>query len=200
MAAVTRVRELIASFPAGESPAPAAAAEVSVRSASVESTQKVPSSRHRAMNIIAIVLGVWAVMMITLLLVLAQRPGDADKARVTASETQLSANTSSIAATPERVAASPIPRAEELGLTVAFVAARDCWISLGVDDETPSDRLLKASERYVVRARDVVSFKAGNAGALSMLINDRPAGPLGAEGQVVVRRVTRANYRSFLQS
>jgi hypothetical protein len=201
VAAITRIRELLATLPAIESPPPAAAAEVSVPPASMESTRKVSSSRHRAMNIIAVVLGGWAVMMIALLVVLSQRPGEAEKqAIVAAPEIQLAAGTSSTPASVKPAATAPIPPAEELGLTIAFVAARDCWISLGVDDGTPSDRLQKASERYVVRARDAVSFKAGNAGALSMLINDQPAGPLGAEGQVVFRRVTRANYRSFLQS
>ena len=60
--------------------------------------------------------------------------------------------------------------------------------------------MLKASERHVVRASDVVSFKAGNAGALSVFINDQPTAPLGSEGRVVTRRITRENYRSFLAS
>jgi hypothetical protein len=93
-----------------------------------------------------------------------------------------------------------VPASEEPGLTVAFVAARDCWISITSDDGMPSDLMLRASERHVVRAKDAVSFKAGNAGALSMLINDQPAAPLGVEGQVVARRITRANYRSLLPS
>jgi hypothetical protein len=85
-------------------------------------------------------------------------------------------------------------------LTVAFVASRDCWVSVTSDDGATKDRLLKASERYVVRADKAVTFKAGNAAALSVLINDRPTGPLGSEGQVVTRRITRENFRSFLLS
>jgi hypothetical protein len=89
---------------------------------------------------------------------------------------------------------------DDQDLTVAFVAAGDCWISIASDDGTWNERVLKASERHVVHARGVVSFRAGNAGALSVLINDRPTVPLGAEGRVVTRRITRENYRSFLAS
>ena len=117
---------------------------------------------------------------------------------------------SSAAAPPVVPAVTPAPAArinvtsqhpsDELGLVVTFVAARDCWISIATDDGMVNERLLTASERYVVRAREVVSFKAGNAGALSVLINERPTAPLGGEGRVVARRITRENYLSFLAS
>jgi hypothetical protein len=83
---------------------------------------------------------------------------------------------------------------------VAFVASRDCWISVAADGDTPTERLLKADERHVIQAREAVTFNAGNAAALTLMINDQPAKPLGSEGQVVTRHVTLANYRSFLAS
>jgi hypothetical protein len=83
-------------------------------------------------------------------------------------------------------------------LTVTFVANRDCWISIATDEGAANERLLRQDERVVIEADDVVAFKAGNAAALSILINDQPAAPLGVEGQVVTRRITRNNYRTFL--
>jgi hypothetical protein len=95
----------------------------------------------------------------------------------------------------DQVVAMARKHAEEIRLAAEQEAER-----VTSDDGMPSDLMLRASERYVVQAKDAVSFKAGNAGALSMLINDQPAAPLGGEGQVVARRITRSNYRALLPS
>jgi hypothetical protein len=218
-AAVTRIRELIAAFPSVESQQPLEIADASdVPAATVPPEENLASRRNRVMNFVAVVFGVWAVVMVATLAVLPRQPIKADTtAPVLTSATGTTtadiahARAEGVVVPPRALPAATRTTASEVdiaatrssndeALIVAFVAARDCWISIATDDGTWNERLLRASEHYVARARDVVSFKAGNAGALSVLINDRPAGSLGAEGQVVARRITRANYRSFLQS
>jgi|SoiMethySBSTD1v2_1073268.scaffolds.fasta_scaffold00110_32 vacuolar-type H+-ATPase subunit H len=208
-AAVTRMRELIASLPVLESSQPASE---DGPSPAPQSNRESANWRGRVIKGLTAVLGVWAVVMTATLAVVARKPADAVVTENTRTAevshpdvvpTQADRSTVRAAAIAPvaRIDVAPVRAADEhAGLTVAFVAARDCWISIASDDEAPSERMLKASERYVVRARDAISFKAGNAAALSVLINELPAGPLGAEGQVVARRITRANYRSFLQS
>jgi hypothetical protein len=170
------------------------------------------------MNFLAVVLCVWAVGMVVMLIVLPRKSVSADNtaaastgATGTTAGDIADAPAESLVVPTRTVPAASRPVASGLGatttrptdgqaLTIAFVAAGDCWISIATDDGTWNELLLKASERHVVQARDVVSFKAGNAAALSVLINDRPAAPLGGEGRVVTRRITRENYRSFLAS
>ena len=219
VAAVVRIRELISAFPSIESPQPMEIMEGrAAPPAPMPSERSVATGRTRIMNFIAIGLGVWAVVMIATLTVLPRRAVNADTTAAAATGAtgtaapDIAHASAESAVVPPRVvpaaaqttasnidAATPRP-GNDHALIVAFVAARDCWISIATDDGTWTERVLKASEQHVVRARDVVTFKAGNAGALSVLINDRPSAPLGGEGRVVTRRITRENYRSFLAS
>jgi hypothetical protein len=206
VAAAARVRELIAVLPS-EFHQPQAAMEGSDRA----------RRRNGVMNFTAIVLGVWTLVMVATLVVLPGKTANTDTAATVASgETETTVVDTAPAPAARVVVPPPVTPAatrstapesdaatrpsDDQGLIVAFVAARDCWISIATDDGTWNERMLRASERHVVRASDAVSFKAGNAGALSVLVNDRPIAPLGAEGRVVTRRITRENYRSFLAS
>jgi hypothetical protein len=215
IAAVARIRELMTAFPSVESQTMEMMERSAVPSASVPSKGDVASRRNRVMNFIAVVLGVWAVVMVAMLLVLPRGSVNADTTTTVAAGTTATDIADAPAeplVVPPRVApavtrptaasvdTATTPPGNDQALIVAFVAAGDCWISIATDDGTWNERVLKASERHVVHARDVVSFKAGNAAALSVLINDRPAAPLGGEGRVVTRRITRENYRSFLAS
>lgn len=173
------------------------------------------SRRHRMFDRIAVIgvgiLGVWTIVMIATLVMVANRSATIEATETVASQqasqTQpkpapaaTEAPSARVASRPPPPTTDPVSSAPASGLTIAFVATSDCWISITRDDGAASERLLKASEKYVVRANEAVAFKAGNAGALSLLINDQPAGSLGREGQVVTRRITRTNYRSFLAS
>ena len=213
-AAIARIRELVAVLPAGESSQPTEMMEEGpIPAAPAQPIVEGADRRSRIMNGVAVVLAVWAVLMIVMLAVLPRGSEPAETTGTVAARTAAAdvVHAASSPVTPPVVpAVTPAPAgrinvasqrpSDDLGLVVAFVAARDCWITIATDDGTSNERLLKASERYVVRARDVVSFKAGNAGALSVLINERPIAPLGGEGRVVARRITRENYLSFLAS
>jgi hypothetical protein len=50
----------------------------------------------------------------------------------------------------------------------------------------------------MLRANNEAVLRAGDAGALSVLINSRVAKPLGTDGEVVTARITSGNYLSFL--
>jgi hypothetical protein len=59
-------------------------------------------------------------------------------------------------------------------------------------------RMLKPAETIILYAHDEAVLRLGDAGAVSVLINNRPARPLCADGEVTTQRITRANYSSFL--
>jgi len=143
------------------------------------------------------ILIVWGALMLSIAVLLAiPSAGEMDGA-VLQAEDRGSPARAPVSATQQ--AAAPATT-EARGLTITLIATRDCWISVASDDGAPTERLLKASETFTVRARDVVTLKAGNAAALSLQINDQATMPLGSEGQVVTRRITSQNYRTFLAS
>jgi DivIVA domain-containing protein len=84
------------------------------------------------------------------------------------------------------------------GLLLTLTARSACWIRTTVDGEQPLERLLRPNETILLRADNDVMLRVGDAAALSLLINNQPARPLGPPGQVVNMRITRANYRDFV--
>ena len=82
---------------------------------------------------------------------------------------------------------------------VTLTALRSSWISTVIDGSQPMERLLKQDQTIMLRANDEAVLSLGDAGALSMLINNQPAKPLGADGQVLTTRINRSNYLTFLQ-
>jgi hypothetical protein len=62
------------------------------------------------------------------------------------------------------------------------------------------DRLLQPGERRTIEVRREMVLTAGDAAAISMTLNGADAKPLGKVGEVVSARLTRANFKEFLQA
>jgi hypothetical protein len=84
------------------------------------------------------------------------------------------------------------------GLVLTLTARRECWIATHLDGSQNMQRTLKPAETIILYAHDEAVLRLGDAGAVSVLINNQPARPLGADGEVATQRITRANYSSFL--
>jgi DivIVA domain-containing protein len=84
------------------------------------------------------------------------------------------------------------------GINITLTARTTCWVRTSIDGQEPVERLLRPNDSILLRAKDAAVLRVGDAGALAMLINSRPAKPLGAAGQVVTTRITRTNYPTFL--
>ncbi len=67
-----------------------------------------------------------------------------------------------------------------------------------VDGERVGSRLMNTGEQAVLRARDAIIIRVGDAGALSMTINGQPARALGEPGQVVTARIDKTNLKSMM--
>jgi DivIVA domain-containing protein len=93
----------------------------------------------------------------------------------------------------------PAPMIQQVeGLVLTLTARRTCWIGASIDGGQRLERGLKPDETIMLRADQEAVLRVGDAAALSVLINKQLAKPLGAAGQVVTARITRANYLSFL--
>jgi len=95
-------------------------------------------------------------------------------------------------------AAAPVDADAPKSMTLTISAEKPCWIRMTVDGTPPVERVLQPSETLVLHALDKASLRVGDAGAIKLLINSRPAKPLGANGEVVNRLITMENYTSFL--
>ena len=95
-------------------------------------------------------------------------------------------------------APAPVNVEAAKSMTLTISADKPCWIRMAVDGTPPVERVLQPSETLVLHALDKASLRVGDAGAIKLLINSRPARPLGANGEVVNRLITMENYTSFL--
>ena len=83
-------------------------------------------------------------------------------------------------------------------LVVTLTARRDCWVTVLVDGGQRLDRVIASIETVILHAHEEVSLWVGDAGALSVLIGNEPARPLGSDGEVVDVQITQANHESYL--
>jgi hypothetical protein len=75
-------------------------------------------------------------------------------------------------------------------MRVTLEAVRPCWVRVTADGRT-DERVLQAGESMTLDSRTDMLLRTGNAGALVITIDGRAIPPLGGEGQIVTRRLTR---------
>ena len=104
------------------------------------------------------------------------------------------------AAAPAPAPTGPIPDLEP-GQTMRLVLAptSECWVALTVDGEPRVSRILAAGERETHEIREGAVLQVGDAGAMAFTINGRPSKPIGERGQVETLRITRSNFKEFIQ-
>jgi cytoskeletal protein RodZ len=84
-------------------------------------------------------------------------------------------------------------------LVVGIVASDLCWLSVTVDGNRLLARNLQAGERLEYQVGTRVTMIVGNAAALAVTLNGKPARPLGGPGQVVTTTITADAFERFLQ-
>jgi cytoskeleton protein RodZ len=85
---------------------------------------------------------------------------------------------------PPPVTATPPPEPPRDTLLLTMTADQDCWVEARADGETVISRILAEGESETLEARGEIVLSVGNAGGLSILVNDQPALPLGRSGEV----------------
>jgi DivIVA domain-containing protein len=101
---------------------------------------------------------------------------------------------------PTAAPPSPAVAEREDGLVLTLTARRACWIGSTLDGGQRLERMLVPNETIMLRATNEAVLRIGDATALSVLINNQAAKPLGTTGQVVTHRITRANYKNLLEN
>jgi len=88
---------------------------------------------------------------------------------------------------------------QQAPLVVVLTLTDSCWLFVSVDGTRAASRTASAGERLEFAVQRSITLKAGNAGALSVTLNGRPARALGHPGQVVTTTITASGYEAFLR-
>lgn len=84
-------------------------------------------------------------------------------------------------------------------MRIVLEPTAECWVALTVDGSVRISRLMAAGERETHEIREGAELNLGSAGAMSFTINGRRSKPIGEIGAVETLRITRANFKEFLQ-
>ena len=105
--------------------------------------------------------------------------------------------TLTVAADASREAAPAMAdRAPAVPLRIVMAASGWCWVAAESDGQRVLYRLVEPGERLVLEGRRMISLRLGDAGAVTLSINDGPTRSLGRDGEVAELEVTLANVEA----
>jgi cytoskeleton protein RodZ len=90
----------------------------------------------------------------------------------------------------EQTTPEPPQAAVSHPVQVVITAHQSAWVEMSADGKTAFSGMLKADEMKEIAADEQVKLVAGNAGALTILLNGKTLEPLGPVGEVRVVRLT----------
>src|SRR5689334_7744185 len=92
--------------------------------------------------------------------------------------------------TPDPGSRVPSPAAAPAaGVNAELTAVRRVWVRI-ITDGNRVERELPAGTVIPLRAKGTLTLRIGDAGAVKVIVNDRDQGPLGRDGEVVMRTFT----------
>jgi cytoskeletal protein RodZ len=160
----------------------------------------------------AVGLGTWTALVLFILVPLAiwgayramnrAAPEAAQPAAATAAQPpqQAAAPTGGEQTPPAVPATGPIPDLEPgQPMRIVLTPNAACWVELTVDGTVRVSREMQAGEREMHEIRDGALLRVGNAGAMTFTINGRASKPIGEAGAVETLRISRTNFKEFIQ-
>jgi hypothetical protein len=154
------------------------------------SSSSKPRPRPRAAHIGVVLAGLAVIAVAVLLWRSADAPvGQPAAARPPATTAPPPAR----AAAPGAAAAAPAPvkpAGPPRALNIEFVTVRPVWARITVDGRRAMEREFKADQRIPFGADRAIVIRAGDAGAIRLVVDGRDLGVLGRDGQVFERVFT----------
>lgn len=168
-------------------------------SASHPSPFDTPSSssvrpQGRRVGFATLIGGLAAVAVVVIGGVMLVNRGGGDAAPQATQSPARAAQAPAAATSPEPPRAEPArPPVPASGLQAEIVTTRPVWVRVLVDGEKTIERELRSNDRIPLRATRVIFVRAGDAGALRIVVNGQDQGVLGRDGEIVTRSFTTAN-------
>lgn len=82
-------------------------------------------------------------------------------------------------------------------LRIEMAATGWCWVAAETDGERVMYRLMEPGERVVLEGQRLIALRLGDAGSVTLSINDGASRSLGSDGQVVELEVTPDNVEGW---
>ena len=155
---------------------------------------------HAAMNrpgrpraaYVGVALAALAVVVVAVLL---WRSAGAPSVRTAQSDRAAAPPTTTPQASPPVAAAPPapapaLPAGPPRALNVEFVTVRPVWARITVDGRRAMEREFEADQRFPFGADRTIAIRAGDAGAIRLVVDGKDLGVLGRDGQVFERTFT----------
>lgn len=120
--------------------------------------------------------------------------GGAEAAAAAGTEASESARpaTPPVAPTP-----GPAPLGSAETLAIQLRASGEVWVRAVVDGGRSQEAILQAGNLRTFRARERVQFTAGNAGAITLVVNGQVQDSIGERGQVRHIQVDRDGWKAL---
>lgn len=97
------------------------------------------------------------------------------------------------AESPAAASSSPPPKpVPTKALNIELVTTKPVWLRVTVDGTRAIEAELPADRRLPFAADKLIQIRAGNGGAVKLMVAGEDRGPLGADGRVVDRQLTPA--------
>jgi hypothetical protein len=96
---------------------------------------------------------------------------------------------------PAPAAAAPLsrpaaPAGPPRALNVEFITVRPVWARITIDGRRAMEREFPADQRIPLGADRTIVIRAGDAGAIRLVVDGKDLGPLGRDGQIFSRAFT----------
>jgi cytoskeleton protein RodZ len=91
------------------------------------------------------------------------------------------------------VTSTPAAAQTAVPLRIEMAATGWCWVAAETDGERVMYRLVEPGERVVFEGQRLIALRLGDAGSVTLSINEGESRSFGAEGQVVELKVTPDN-------
>jgi hypothetical protein len=78
---------------------------------------------------------------------------------------------------------------------VELIAAEPVWVLATADGKVSFSGTMEANQRRTVDANQTLTLRLGNAGGISILVNGKPIGEVGAKGQVREVQLTSGGFQ-----
>jgi len=111
-----------------------------------------------------------------------------------------------VAAVAELPAAAPVDQASttpsnpNAAVRVALTAKARVWVSARADGKMLFSGMLTTNETRTVEAHDILLLRVGNAGVISVTLNGKSLGALGARGQTRTVQFTSGGFQTVAAS
>lgn len=143
-----------------------------------------PASSPRRFKVTPGQLVLAGIVLLVVGLSLRRPQATAEKHRAQASAAPVAAAPAVLASDRVYLAPQPAVASAPDGLVLTMTAQQDCWVEVRADGATVINRVLAEGESQRLTARGEIVLSVGNAGGLSIRLNDQPALPLGRSGEV----------------